>query len=92
MCLVFASSKELDFPSRELLSRAYEAACDQLECHHSLGPATLGHLVDPMTTALLDLYRAGERDEEQLTHYAVSRALMVGRELDFWNVSCSLVA
>jgi hypothetical protein len=80
MCLVFAACEELDAPSKDLLSRAYEAACDELQSDHHLSPHDLGNLVEVMTVALLDLYRAGQRDERQLARYAVSRALVVGRE------------
>ena len=80
MCLVFAVSEDLDGPSRDLLSRAYEAACDELQFDHQLSPEALGKLVEVMTTALLDLYRAGQREERQLARYAVSRALVVRRE------------
>jgi len=81
MCLVFAASEELDAPSKDLLSRAYEAACDELQSDYLLSPDALGKLVEAMTTALLDLYHAGQRDGEQLARYAVSRALVVGREI-----------
>jgi hypothetical protein len=80
MCLVFAVSEDLDDPSKDLLSRAYEAACDELESEYGLSPEGLGKLVDAMTTALLDLYHAGQRDGRQLARYAVSRALVVRRE------------
>jgi hypothetical protein len=80
MCLVFAASEKLDVSSRDLLSRAYEAACDELKFDHQLSPEALGKLVEPMTTALLDLYHAGQRDERQLARYAVSRCLIVSRE------------
>ena len=80
MCLVFAVSDELDDPCKDLLSRAYEAACDELESEHQLSAEALGKLVDAMTTALLDLYHAGQRDEKQLARYAVWRALIIRRE------------
>jgi hypothetical protein len=80
MCLVFASSEELDVSSKDLLSRAYEAACDEPQFDHQLSPGALGNLVDAMTTALLDLYHAGQRDDMQLARYAVWRALSVRRE------------
>jgi hypothetical protein len=63
MCLVFASSEELDVSSKDLLSRAYEAACDEPQFDHQLSPEALGKLIESMTTALLDLYHAGQRDE-----------------------------
>ena len=80
MCLVFAVSEDLDDPCKDLLSRAYEAACDELQSDHQLSSEALGQLVDAMTTALLDLYHAGQRDEKQLARYAVWRALSVRRE------------
>jgi len=36
--------------------------------------------LEAITTALLDLYHEGQRDERQLARYAVSRALVVSRE------------
>jgi hypothetical protein len=63
MCLVFAVSEDLDGPSKDLLSRAYEAACDELQFDHQLSPEAFGNSVEAMTTALLDLYHAGQRDE-----------------------------
>jgi hypothetical protein len=80
MCLVFAVSDKLDDPCKDLLSRAYEAACDELQSDHHVSSGALGNLVDAMTTALLDLYHAGQRDERQLARYAVWRALSVRRE------------
>jgi hypothetical protein len=77
MCLLFATRADFDPPTRELLSRAYERACDELEAKHHLEPGDLGALVDAMTTALVDLFHAGEREEAALTRYAVSRALAV---------------
>ena len=79
MCLLFATRADFDPPTRELLSRAYERACDELEAEHHLGPGDLGPWIDAMTTALVDLFHAGERDEAALTRYAVSRALAVHR-------------
>jgi hypothetical protein len=80
MCLVFAVSEDLDDPCKDLLSRAYEAACDELQSDHQLSSEALGQLVEAMTTALLDLYHAGQRDERRLARYAVWRALSVRRE------------
>jgi len=54
MCLVFAVSEDLDDPCKDLLSRAYEAACDELQSDHQLSSEALGQLVEAMTTALLD--------------------------------------
>jgi hypothetical protein len=62
------------------LDRAYEAACDELQSDHQVSSGALGNLVDAMTTALLDLYHAGQRDDMQLARYAVWRALSVRRE------------
>ena len=55
MCLLFATRADFDPPTGELLSRAYERACDELEAEHHLGPGDLASLIDPMTTALVDL-------------------------------------
>ncbi len=72
---LFPTCADFDTPTRELLSRAYERACDELEAEHHLGPGDLGPLIDAMTTALVDLFHAGEREEAALSRYAVSRAL-----------------
>ena len=58
-----------------ILERAYEAACDELQKKHNINHAALAELIDPITGALLDLYGVGQRDEKQLSCYAVSRAL-----------------
>jgi hypothetical protein len=79
MCLLFATRADFDPPTRELLSRAYERACDELEAEHHLEPGDLGALIDAMTTALVELFHAGEREEAALRRYAVSRALAVDR-------------
>ena len=45
----------------------------------TLEPGDLGALIDAMTTALVELFHAGEREEAALRRYAVSRALAVDR-------------
>lgn len=79
MCLLFATREDLDIPSRDLLSQAYERACDELQGVYSYRPEQLGEAVDTMVTALMDLFHAGQRDEQRLSRYAVSRVLSVFR-------------
>ena len=67
-----ASTNSVD---QTILERAYEAACDELQKKHNINHAALAELIDPITGALLDLYGVGQRDEKQLSCYAVSRAL-----------------
>ena len=79
MCLLFATREDLDPPTRELLSNAYERACDELQGEYKYQPDQLGEAVDTMVSALLDLFHTGQRDQQQLSRYAVSRALIVQR-------------
>jgi hypothetical protein len=60
----------------ELLDRCYEAACEELHLKYEIQVTALAELIATMTNALLDLYAAGQRDEQALTQYAVSRALI----------------
>ena len=74
--LLFPNSGNLDNATHEMLTTAYEAACDELVVQHHFSSAQLDGVVEVMITALDDLYRAGQRDEGQLTRYAVSRAVV----------------
>jgi hypothetical protein len=77
--LLFPNSEKLDAATQAMLTAAYEAACDELVVQHHFSSAQLGGVVEVMITALDDLYRAGQRDEGQLTRYAVSRAVVTAR-------------
>lgn len=59
---------------RQLLSDAYDAACDELEDRYRLNRRDLGTLVSPLVDALVSLYTAGQHDQQLLTQYAISRS------------------
>ena len=77
--LLFLNSENRDAATHEMLTTAYEAACDELVAQNHFSSAQLGGVLEVMITALDDLYRAGQRDPAQLTKYAVSRALVTVR-------------
>jgi hypothetical protein len=69
----FATPDDCDL---DLLDRCYEAACQDLRSEYNIELAALAELISTLTNALVDLYAAGERDQQALTQYAVSRALI----------------
>ena len=60
---------------RQLLSDAYEAACEELQDDYRLSGNELGSLVAPLVDALVSAYSAGQYNQATLTQYAVSRVL-----------------
>jgi hypothetical protein len=76
MSLLFPNSENLDSAALASLTKAYEAAYDELADEHYFSSSQLAKLIDEMTTAIRDLYRAGQRGQTKLTHHAVSCALL----------------
>jgi hypothetical protein len=66
---------------RQLLSDAYDAACDELEDRYRLNRRDLGTLVSPLVDALVSLYTAGQHDQQLLN--TLSRA--VGPMPFYWR-------
>jgi hypothetical protein len=73
--LLFRDSEDLDRATLDSLTKAYEAACDELASEHYFSSSELAGLIDEMATAIRDLYRAGQRGQTKLTHHAVTCAL-----------------
>ena len=80
----FATADDRDL---DLLNRCYEAACQDLQSNYEIELAALADLIAPLTNALVDLYAAGQRDEQALTQYAVSRGLIASAFLQKWRSS-----
>ena len=66
MCLLFPDSENLDRATLDSLTRAYEAACVELAEEHYFTSTQLAGFSDEMTTAIRDLYRAGQRGQNSL--------------------------
>jgi hypothetical protein len=75
MSLLFANSENLDKATPDLLTRAYEAACDELAADYYLTSSQLAGLIDEMASAIRDLYGTGQRGQGKLTRHAVNCAL-----------------
>jgi hypothetical protein len=78
MSLIFPLIKRHPTVER-LLETAYEVACDTLVDGYGLSDSGIKFLLRPMTEAIWERYVAGERDQDQLAHAAVVRAL--GRQV-----------
>jgi hypothetical protein len=83
-----STAMPLSFPAtglsqndHELLSTAYEAACHDLVTEHNFSTADLISAIDPMSKALLSLFRAGQSSPRILALYALSAALKADRKL-----------
>ena len=76
MSLSFANSENLDGAAVASLTRACEAACDELAAEHYFSTSQLAARIDEMTTAIRALYRTGERDQTKLAQHAVTYALL----------------
>ena len=76
MSLLFPDSKNLDRATLDSLTKAYVAACDELSDEHYFTSSQLAGFTDEMTTAIRDLYRAGQRGQNKLTHHAVACAIL----------------
>ena len=79
MSLLFPDSEKLNSATLTSLTKAYEAACVELAAEHYFSSSQLAELVDEMTSAIRDLYRAGQRGQTKLMHHAVDRALFERR-------------
>lgn len=73
--LLFPQATDLTIDEHLTLAEAYERACDQLVEKNGFTPEELVEFIEPMTAALLTLYRSGQHDEEKLSHYAVTMAV-----------------
>jgi hypothetical protein len=76
MSLLFPDSENLDKATLASLTKAYEAACDELATEHYFSFSQVAGLTDAMASAIRDLYRAGQRGQTKLTHHAVTCALL----------------
>ena len=76
MSLLFPDSENLDRATLDSLTKAYEAAYVELAAEHYFSSSQLAGLIDEMTTAIRDLYRAGQRGQTKLTHHAVTCAIL----------------
>ena len=76
MSLLFPDSENLDKATLASLTKAYEAACDELATEHYFSFSQVAGLTDEMASAIRDLYRAGQRGQTKLTHHAVTCAIL----------------
>ena len=75
-CLSCFNSKNLDRATLDSLTKAYVAACDELSDEHHFTSSQLAGFTDELTTAIRDLYRAGQRGQNKLTHHAVACVIL----------------
>jgi hypothetical protein len=80
--LLFRNCEDLDRATLDSLTKAYEAACDELATEHYFTTSQLAGLIDEMADAIRDLYRAGQRSQAKLTHHAVTCALLSVEKCD----------
>ena len=76
MSLLFPDSENLDRATLVSLTKAYDAACVELAAEHYFSSSQVAGLTDEMTSAIRDLYRAGQRGQTKLTHHAVTCAIL----------------
>jgi hypothetical protein len=76
MSLSFSNSENLDSAALASLTTVCEAACDELAAEHYFSSSQLAARIDEMTTEIRALYRAGQRGQTNLTHHAVTCALL----------------
>jgi hypothetical protein len=72
--LLFPTATDLDTDQHAHLAEAYETACDELVGEKDYTAEQLEAALEPMTVALLALFRAGQTDKDQLGRYAASKA------------------
>jgi hypothetical protein len=77
--LLFPSAADLTADEHAKLAEAYELACDELVDEYGYSPEKLASVLEPMTVALLALFRAGQHEETALGRYAASKALATER-------------
>jgi hypothetical protein len=75
MSLLFRNSENLTKGTLDSLTKAYVAACVELAEEHYFTSTQLAGLSDEMTTAIRDLYRAGQRGQNKLRERAVDCAI-----------------
>jgi hypothetical protein len=76
MSLLFHNCENLDKATLDHLTKAYEAARDELSAEHYLSSSELAGLIDEMANAIRDQYIAGQRVQSKLARRAVTCALL----------------
>lgn len=72
---------------RQLLSDAYESACDELQNRYRMSGAELGTVIGELVQAVVSLYSSGQHDQKLLAEFAVSRVLLGKKDAELNRVS-----
>jgi hypothetical protein len=75
MRLLYPISEKQDPATEALLRGAVETACHELVEVRKIDSLKLSLIVETIATAILERFKAGERDENSLAEYAIWRAL-----------------
>ena len=78
MSLLFPKFAQRNPDAEGLLNQSYEIACNELHEVHNVDPAELATMDKTLVTALLDMFKIGQRDGRKLARYAVSRVILSG--------------
>ena len=78
MSLLFPKFAQRNPDAERLLNQSYEIACNELHEVYNVDPAELATLDKTLVTALLDMFKIGQRDGRKLARYAVSRVILSG--------------
>ncbi len=73
--LLFPEASDLSQAEHAQLAEAYELACDKLVEEYGYTPELLAAALEPMTAALMAMFRAGQRGEARLGRYAATMAV-----------------
>lgn len=76
MSLLFQNCENLNKATLDRLTKAYEAACNELSAEHYLSSSELARLIDEMTNEIRDLYLSGQTEQTKLARHAVTCALL----------------
>ena len=78
MALLFPKFAQRAPEAERLLNQSYEIACSELQEVYDVNSEKLATMDKTLVTALLEMFRIGQRDERKLAHYAVSRVILSG--------------
>ncbi len=75
MSVLFPVPEQQDPATEALLRGAVETTCYSLVRNHNVETLKLNLLIETISAAILERFRAGERDEELMARHAISCAL-----------------
>ena len=78
MSLLFPKFAQRNPDAEGLLNQSMKSPVTKLHEVHNVDPAELATMDKTLVTALLDMFKIGQRDGRKLARYAVSRVILSG--------------